>query len=177
MKAIVIFYLLFFTVFFTACSSGNSNQPTDVGEKNTATVEVQKSVKTSKHIKIPNSNLYIIPPSGFAASEISGTITNEEGHPSVLVMKIVVGTTLATFFEQLKTQSDKDFPGSWKEEDVLIGEHKSKIYQAKTAAGSQYYLAFTDGYTDEMIIVNYDEKDIATSKLLFEALKTAVVEK
>ena len=38
-------------------------------------------------------------------------------------------------------------------------------------------MAFTDGYTDEMIIANYEEKDAATAKAMYEALKTVVVKK
>jgi len=51
------------------------------------------------------------------------------------------------------------------------------VYKAKTLAGQQYYLVFNDGYTSEMIVVNYDESDKAISNQLLEALKTVVVEK
>jgi len=41
----------------------------------------------------------------------------------------------------------------------------------------KHYLVFNDGYTSEMIVVNYDESDKAISNQLLEALKTVVVEK
>jgi hypothetical protein len=41
----------------------------------------------------------------------------------------------------------------------------------------QYYFAFTDGYTDEMIIANYEEKNAATGKEMYVAMKTVVVKK
>ena len=174
MQQRLFFAVLLFTFFFTACSANRNKTVPDAG---TETPTTPKSAKTAKHILVPNSHLYIIPPPGFAANEMTGTITTEEGHPDILVMKIISGTTAETVLGQLKVEADKSFPGSWKEEELLISGHKAKIYRSKGMAGSQYYLAFNDGYTDEMIVVNYDDKDPATSKQLYEALQTVVAEK
>ena len=176
MKKVFSTVVLGVLILFTSCSS-DKNKSTDKQEKpgNTSTVTA-KAAKTSAHIRVPNSHLYIIPPSGFAANELTGTITTEEGHPDILVMKIISGSTPEKLIGDLKTQADKDYPGSWKEENVSISGHQAKIYHSKGMAGAQYFLAFTDGYTDEMIIVNYDESDIATSKQLYEALKTVIFE-
>jgi hypothetical protein len=175
-KITVLTRCIFCTLIISSCSNNKTKvQPQE--QKETATKNENASAKTPRHIRVPNSSLYIILPPGFAASEISGTITTEEGHPDFMVMKIISGTTPEKFFSEIKEQADKNFPRSWKEEKVLVSGHKAKIYQAKTLAGSQYYLAFTDGYTDEMIIANYDESDIATGKQVYEALKTVVVEK
>jgi hypothetical protein len=38
-------------------------------------------------------------------------------------------------------------------------------------------LPFTNGYADEMIITNYEEKDAATGKEMYEAMKTVVAKK
>ena len=85
-------------------------------------------------------------------------------------MQILSGYTPEKLFSEIKTEADKNFPGSWKEEAVTVSGHTGTIYHSKTAA-------FTDGYTDEMIIANYEEKDTATDKGIYEALKTVVAEK
>lgn len=170
-----LFYpVLLFAFFFTSCS-GNRNKT--AAEAGTETPTAPKSAKTANHILVPNSHLYIIPPPGFAANEMTGTITTEEGHPDILVMKIISGTTPEIVLGQLKEEADKRSPGSWKEEELLVGGHKAKIYHSNGMAGPQYYLAFTDGYTDEMIVVNYDDGDPATGKQLYDALQTVVAEK
>lgn len=81
------------------------------------------------------------------------------------------------YFDELKVQADKDFPGSWKEEKLTVDGHAASIYTYKTSAVIQYYLAFTDGYTDEMIIASFEETEMETGKEMYEALKTVIAEK
>ena len=128
-------------------------------------------------MQIPNSHLYIIPPAGFAVNEIAGSIGKGEEYANFGVMKIISGYTPEKYFSELKIEADKNFPGSWKQDDIIADGHKATIYQYKTAAFTQYYLAFTDGYTDEMIIANFEESEANTGKEMYEAMKTVVVEK
>ena len=169
--------VLFFAILLAACSGNSTKQATDTGKEKTETTQGENPSKTVNHIKIPNSSLYIIPPSGFTANEMTGTITTEEGHPDILVMKIISGTTSDKIIADQKALADKEFPGSWKEDDKTTDGHTAKVYHIKSRFGTQYYFSFTDGHSDEMIIINYDENDMATSKQLYEALKTVVVEK
>jgi hypothetical protein len=92
-------------------------------------------------------------------------------------MNIISGSTNEKFISELKAQVNKDSPDSWNEEKITLSGHEAIVYKAKTLAGQQYYLVFNDGYTSEMIVVNYDESDKAISNQLLEALKTVVVEK
>lgn len=163
--------LIIFTALLTACNHTESNN------QNGNTAEPAKTIKTASHVKIPNSHLYIIPPAGFAVDELSGTLAQKEGTAHFMQMQILSGYTPEKLFSEIKTEADKNFPGSWKEEAVTVSGHTGTIYHSKTAAYSQYYFAFTDGYTDEMIIANYEEKDTATDKGIYEALKTVVAEK
>ena len=133
--------------------------------------------KTDRHVKIPNSSLYIIPPAGFAVEETSATLTETDGTAYYMQMQILSGETKQSLFAKFKSEADKNFPGSWKEEAITVNGHTATIYHSKNTAFNQYYLAFTDGYTDEMIIANYEEKNSATGKSMYEAMKTVVVEK
>lgn len=162
---------LFCTSFISSCYDGKAKTQPEKQDPLTIT-DI-----TERHVKIPNSNLYIIPPPGFSANELTGTITTEEGHPDILVMKIISGTTSEKIILDQKALADKEFPGSWKEDDITADGHTAKVYHIKSRFGTQYYFSFTDGHTDEMIIVNYDENDMATAKKLYEALKTVVTEK
>lgn len=161
------------TLIISSCSDSKTKAPQE-GEKETAVEKPETAVITEKHVKIPNSRLYIIPPAGFAIDNLSGTLAEANGTAHYMQMQIVSGETQQSLFAKFKSEADKNFPGSWKEESVTINGHTATIYHAKTAAYSQYFLAFTDGYSEEMIIANYEEKDMATATM-YEAFKTVVV--
>ncbi|MGB3008381.1 MAG: hypothetical protein WBC06_17835 [Chitinophagaceae bacterium] len=170
-------FLLFLPVFIIGLlSCGDNKTKSQPATKNDATVAAA-SVKTAQHVKIPNSHLYIVPPAGFSVNETSGTLAKGEGYAHFLMMNLISGYTPEKYFAELKVQADKDFPGSWKQEDIIADGHKATIYQYKNAAILQHYLAFTDGYTDEMIIANFEESESATGKEMYEAMKTVVAEK
>ena len=92
-------------------------------------------------------------------------------------MKIISGYTPEKLFGELKAQSDKDFPGYWKQEDIIADGHKASLYQYKTAGFLQHYLVFTDGHSDEMVVANFEESEAATGKQMYEAMKTVIVKK
>jgi hypothetical protein len=169
---------IYLTCLLIISSCSDSKTKAQPGEqKETTTEKPDVSVITDKHVKIPNSQLYIIPPAGFAVEESSGTISETDGTAHFMQMQILSGYTPTSFFAMMKAEADKNFPGSWKEEPVTVNGHTATIYHSKTAAYMQYYFAFTDGYTDGMIIANYEEKDAATAKAMYEALKTVVATK
>lgn len=157
-----------------SCSESKKKTDPEAGEKTAANVA---ATKTDRHVKIPNSHLFIIPPAGFVANETMGSLGKGEAYAHFGVMRIIAGTTPEKYFSELKAQADKDFPDSWKQEDIIADGHKATIYQYKNAAVLQHYLAFTDGYTDEMIVANFEESEAVTGKEMYEALKTVVVEK
>jgi len=167
MKQIISFFLAI--ALLAAC-----NQP-ESKKQNGNTTEPAKTTKTASHVKIPNSHIYIIPPSGFKVNEISSSVGKGEAYAHFGMMKIISGTTPEKFFSELKAEADKNFPGSWKQEDIIADGHKATIYQYKNGGVLQHYLAFTDGNTDEMIIANFEESEAATGKEMYEALKTVVV--
>ena len=164
------------TLFISSCSDSKTKTQTE-GEKETAIEKPAASVITDKHVKIPNSSLYIIPPAGFAADALTGTLAQTEGTAHYMQMQILSGETQQSLFAKFKSEADKNFPGSWKEEPITVNGHAATICRCKTAGYSQYFMAFTDGYTDEMIIANYEEKDMTTAIAMYEALKTVVVKK
>jgi hypothetical protein len=177
MKAITVLIIcLSCTLILSSCSDNKSRAQPEA-QKKTAIEKPAAAVITDKHVKIPNSSLYIIPPTGFTVDDLSGTLAQKEGTAHFMQMQILSGYTQKSLFETMKTEADKTFPGSWKEEAITIGDHKATIYHSKTAAYMQYYLAFTDGYTGQMIIANVEESEVATGKEIYEALKTVVVGK
>ena len=170
-------FICFGITFIIFSCSGNKTKTQREEKKETTRDKPVGSVITDKHVKIPNSSLYIIPPAGFAVDELSGTLAQTNGTAHYMQMQILAGYTKEKLFSEFKSEADKNFPGSWKEEAVSIAGHNATIYHNKTAAYSQYYMAFADGYTDEMIIANYEESEAATGKEMYEALKTVVVKK
>ena len=54
------------TLIISSCSDSKTKAPQE-GEEETAVEKPATAVITEKHVKIPNSSLYIIPPAGFAA--------------------------------------------------------------------------------------------------------------
>lgn len=170
-------FICFGITFIISSCSGNKTKTQREEKKETTPEKPAASILTDKHVKIPNSSLYIIPPAGFAVDELSGTLAQTNGTAHYMQMQILAGYTKEKLFSEFKSEADKNFPGSWKEEAVSIAGHNATIYHNKTAAYSQYYMAFADGYTDEMIIANYEESEAATGKEMYEALKTVVVKK
>jgi hypothetical protein len=164
------------TLFISSCSD-NKRKTAPSAQKETAIEKPASSVITDKHVKIPNSQLYLIPPTGFTVDDLSGTVAQKNGTAHFMQMQILSGYTQKSFFETMKTEAEKNFPGSWKEEPITVNGHAATICRCKTAGYSQYFMAFTDGYTDEMIIANYEEKDMTTAIAMYEALKTVVVKK
>lgn len=174
MKKLLIIGFIFTTLF--SCGQKKSSEAKVENKEEKSNAPVSSKI-TAKHIKIPNSNLYIIPPPGFAANATTGTITTGQQHADILIMKIIAGTTPEKIFSELKAQADKDYPGSWKQNSISVDGHMATIYQLKNIAGGQYYFTFNDGHTDEMIIANFEESEPATGRQIYEALRTVVVEK
>ncbi len=164
------------TLIISSCADSNTKALTDE-QKETDIEKSPVSVITDKHVKIPNSSLYIIPPAGFAADGTSGTVAQTEGTAHYMQMQILSGETQESLFAKFKLEAEKNFPGSWKEEPITVNGHAAIICHSKSAGYSQYFMAFTDGYTEEMIIANFEEKDAATATAMYEALKTVVVKK
>ncbi|OSZ81241.1 hypothetical protein CAP36_08400 [Chitinophagaceae bacterium IBVUCB2] len=164
------------TLIISSCTDSKTKAQTDE-QKETGIEKRPASVITDKHVKIPNSSLYIIPPPGFAVDETSATLSETDGTAHFAQMNIISGYTKEKLFSDFKSEADKNFPGSWKEEPITVNGHTATIYRCKTAGYSQYFMSFTDGYADEMIIANYEEKDAATATAMYEALKTVLVKK
>jgi len=175
MKQLITIILLL--IVSISCKEKSENKSAADIQETAEPKATNTGTKTANHIQIPNSQLYIIPPVGFAADELSGTLAQTEGTAHFMQMQILSGYTPASFFAMMKAEADKTFPGSWKEEAVTVNGHTAIIYHSKTAAFMQYYFAFTDGYTDGMIIANYEEKHAATGTAMKEAMKTVVAEK
>ena len=177
MKKTIITPAVFFLLL--SCNEASTGKTGNSGKEEIKTnaTTAQASVITDKHVKIPNSHLYIIPPAGFVVNEVASKLGKGEDYAHFGMMKIFSGYTPEKYFTELKAQADKDFPGSWKQEDIIADGHKATIYLYKNAGVLQHYLAFTDGYTDEMIIANFIESEAATGKAMYEALKTVVKEK
>ena len=173
MKYLISSLVLSILLLTFGCSQNDNKKEEPISK-----TEVKSTaVKTAAHVQIPNSHLYIIPPAGFSVSETAGTLGKGEEYAHFIMMNILSGATPEKFFAELKTEADKNFPGSWKQENIIADGHKATLYQYKTAGVMQHYLAFTDGYTDEMIIANFEESEAATGKQMYEAMKTVVVEK
>ena len=170
-------FICFGITFIIFSCSGNKTKTQREEKKETTPEKPAASILTDKHVKIPNSSLYIIPPAGFAVDDLSGTLAQTNGTAHYMQMQILSGETQHSLFAKFKSEADKSFPGSWKDEAVSFAGHNATIYHNKTSSYSQYYMAFADGYTDEMIIANYEESEVATGKEMYEALKTVVVKK
>jgi len=157
-----------------SCSESKTKAPPPTGETSKAN---SASTKTDKHVLVPNSHLYIIPPAGFMVSEPSGTVAKTGGYAHLLMMKIISGYTPAVFFSELKAEAEKSTNGTWQEENLLVDGHKATLYLSGRGGIYQRYLVFNDGHTDEMLVANYEESEAAEGIEMYEAMKTVVVKK
>ena len=176
MKHLIPFLILSVFLFTASCSQNDIKKEGKAGK----TESKPTVVKTVAHIQIPNSNLYIIPPAGFIENEVAGQLQKDTPDGiihSFMVMKIISGYTWKKYFAELKADSEKNFPGFWKEEQLNVNGHIATLYQYKNFGLTQHYLYFPDGYSDEMIVANYDENDTATANEMYRVLKTVFVEK
>lgn len=163
-----------FVTILVSCS-GNKSKDQSAGSKEVSIAEPVADPISKEHVNIPNSHLYIIPPAGFVINEAAGTLGTADGYAHFMMMNILSGYTPEKYFNELKTQADKDFPGSWKEESITINGHPAFLCIYKTAAFNQIYLAFTDGSASEMVIGNFEDAEAVTGKAMYEAMKTVVV--
>ncbi len=177
MKKLLFSSLVLAMLMLTACG-GKSDKPKDETEntdKEKAETGAEKGNKTAQHVKVPETNLYIIPPAGFAVDTLTQQLSN--GYPNFMRMRFLSGYTIDNFFSGLKKQAEIDFPGSWKEDKFTVQGHEAIIFTYKNAAVIQYYLVFPDHFSEDMILATHEEKDMATGKDMYAALKTVVVEK
>ena len=174
MKHLITALLVSILFFSASCSQSDSKGKKEDQVSKTES-KITATAKTDRHVKIPGSHLYIIPPAGFSEDKSTGEIKKE--YSNFIMMRIISGYTPEKFFSELKAQADKDAPGSWKQENIIADGHKASIYKYGAIGVIQYYLAFTDGYTDEMIVVNFEDTELPTGQAMYEALKTVIAER
>lgn len=163
-------YLLLFSIILGACKGPSSQNNT--AEK-TGTKKDPALAKSAAHVQVPGSHLYLIPPTGFSSN--STTMQLEKEGATIMMMQFFAGKTPASFFAELKAQSEKDYPGYWKEETINAGGHTASLYRYKAFGLAQHYLHFTDGSTDQMLVARFDENDSATAAALYKALQTTLI--
>lgn len=170
------FIVLFAVVQLFSCA-GNSSKEVKVIQDRLADGKTTAAVITNRHVKIPKSHLYIIPPNGFTANNAAGTLIKSEAYAHFIMMNIVNGSNRENYFSEMKAEADRILTGRWKQEDIIVDGHSATVYQFKKSGILQHYLAFTDGYTNEMLVANYEENETALASEMYEAMKTAVVKK
>jgi len=162
------------------CIYGCSQNDNKKEEAISKTEAKSTAAKTAAHVQIPNSHLYIIPPEGFIENEVAGQLQKDSPNgiiSSFMMMNIISGYTWEKYFAELKVDCEKNFPGFWKEEQINVSGHTATLYQYKNLGITQHYLCFSDNYSNEMIVANYDENDTTTGNEMYNAMKTVVVEK
>jgi hypothetical protein len=176
-KNILSYIFLLSLIAAVACSGNDST----IVEKESATNKKLSppAIRTAGHMKVPGSNLFIVPPAGFETNTTTyQLVKNDDKYIYSANFIIMFGTiNLADYFASIKKDSEAKFPGVWKEEALDLGGHNAKIcrFQAQEGIkGCQIY--FTDGSSEKMIIGFYDEKDAITGDEMYEALKTVVIE-
>lgn len=141
------------TLIISSCSDSKTKaQPEEQKEKGTE--KQATSIITEKHVKIPNSSLYIIPPAGFAADETSGTLAQTEGTAHYMQMQIFSGETQESLFAKFKSEAEKQSDGNNKTE--------SKADTARMASfpGTAIYIQLPKGFVwNETAMGFYKEED------------------
>ncbi len=163
-------------IFFMACN----NSPSAGRQENELQKETaQVPAVTDKHILIPYSSLYIIPPAGFEVEELTNmlTKTEEKSYSANFVpMTIVTGTTIEKMISEVKAESEKNYPGVWQQEELIVSGAPALLCRYQAVPGiKMYHLYFKDKWKDRSLIANYDEKDETTGAAMKEAMKTVVV--
>lgn len=159
-------------VFYSCTNNDSAGQKKVVVEEKAADNPPANTI-TDKHVAIPGSSIYIIPPAGYAVNNTTMQLSN--GTSNFMMMKMVSGYTPETYLKELQADCEKNFPGGWQREEITSGKIKFAICRYQTAAFMQYYLVFTDPVSNEMVVVNFDEKDYDAALAIRAALKTAVI--
>lgn len=160
-------------IVFYSCNNNDSASQKKVVVEEKAAEGPSANTITDKHVAIPGSSIYIIPPEGYTVNSTTMQLSNESSN--FMMMKMVRGYTPETYLKELQTDCEKNFPGSWQREEITNGKIKFAICYYKTAGIMQYYLVLTDPASNEMVVANFDENDTDTRLAMQAALKTAVI--
>src|SRR5215831_4642741 len=162
-----LFWLSFLLLGLEACT-----------QKKTDAISLNiENAKTNKHINIPGTRLFIIPPPNFSTAK--GFIGLQDGKNSILnVMDLVGGnynTNAATFSkEEFEKKGAKVF--DYKE--IRVGGFPAKyISMQGDATTKEYALVFGDTTFSTMIIAAYPATDENTGKEIISSLNSICYDK
>lgn len=172
MRLIIILAL---AAFITSC--GNDKKGSDrVHEK-----AKDNGIITDKHVQVPMSGLYIIPPDGFTPDSVTQYLQihgDASGIQAFFYMtKLSSATEGNERMAEIKAESEQKYPGEWKEEAItLSGSHPAKLYRYKVLFDQiGYSLYFTDDYSRQMLGGMYSVGNDSLGNKMYEAMKTLVV--
>lgn len=162
-----ILYSLFGLLSLTACGQTTTNK-INVDIRNT---------KTSKHINIPGTRLYIIPPPNFNLS--SGFIGLQKGEYSMVNIYDLVGgninTNAATFN---KVEFEKKGAKVFDFQEIKVNGYSAKfIHVQGDATAKAYELVFGDTTFTTMVMAVYPISDEKTGNDILNSLNTIYYDK
>ena len=153
---------LFLLVSLTACGQSSNDQIKS---------EI-KSSKTSKHINIPSTRLYIIPPPNFKVA--TTFIGLQKGENSMLNIYDLVGgnfnTNAATFS---KTEFERQGARVFDYKEIKVNGYPAKfIHMQGDVSSKGYAIVFGDTTFSTMIMAVYPVTDENTGKEIVKSLNT-----
>ena len=155
-----------------SCNSGSTEKKAEVSV-------------TEKHISIPDTKFYIVPPPGFTLNsttkflESEGrSIKTDAGYINTyppLFLAVKPSESTESQFENIKTLTDSKYPGLWVKENVEVGGNPATLYRYEKIAGVKaWHLVFADANL-QSLMATYDEADDETGEAMKAALKTVIV--
>jgi len=174
MRLIIVLVL---TAFITSCSNDKKGSDrVDEKAKDNGTI-------TDKHVQVPMSGLYIIPPAGFTPDSVTQYLQIHGDASGIQAFFYMTGLDSAkegdTKMAAIKAESEQKYPGEWKEETITAsGSHPAKLYRYKVMFDKiGYSLYFTDDFSRQMLEAMYSVGNDSLGKVMVEAMKTVVVKK
>ena len=175
----LVIHFVLFVLFSIFISCGSSSSDKNQEKAANGPVKTAAPVVSDKHILLPASNFYIIPPEGFTINKYSQSLgkENENGYGANFIpMTIITGYTTEKHISGVKAESQNKYPGVWKEELLTVSGVPAKICRYQAVPGVRmYHLFFLDKWNDQSLIANYDETDETSGEAMRNALKTVIV--
>jgi len=158
-----------FVVVLVACKQ----KPTVTGNINP---NIQNS-KTSQHVNIPGTRLYMVPPTGFTLSQAPAGLKNGE-NAGITVTDLVNGNYFTNAASFNKAGFDQRNIKTYDFQEIKVNGYPAKYVSLQGDANARmFWLVFGDSSFSTMVMGVYPATDTKTGKQILDALNSICYDK
>lgn len=136
-----------------------------------------RNSKTNKHVNIPGTRLYMIPPAGFTVSQTPAGLQNS-GNAAITVTDLVGGNYYTNAANFNKAGFVQRGIKTYDYQEIKVNGYPAKYVSLQGDANARmYWLVFGDTSFSTMVMGVYPEMDAASGKEILSALNTIYYDK